>query len=179
MRGVQWIICRLSVCTELDRLCFLASYNETYIMTANADDVVTDLPALKQIPFLWKNPSDDGKTLPVVLCITEWDSMFSMDFIPLYEKSFKESDHTLLEHPCPWNFPLSFLAVEQIGLRRIPIFVARTPYTQFPAMNADMPVESFQTFPEQFHIRRKTHMALIAYGITKRVANYPNCNSML
>ena len=91
--------------------------------------------------------------------------MFSMDFIPLYEKLFKESDHTTPEHPCPCSLPLSFLAVGQIGLRHIRILVARTPYIQIPAMKADMPVEPFQAFSKEFHIRRKTHMALIACGI--------------
>ena len=57
--------------TELDRLCFLTSYNGTYIMTVNADNTVTDLPAFKQILFLYKNLSDDGKTLPVIPGISE------------------------------------------------------------------------------------------------------------
>ena len=70
-------------------------------MTVNADNTVTDLPAFKQILFLYKNLSDDGKTLPVIPGISERGSMFSMDFIPLYEKLFKESDHTTPEHPCP------------------------------------------------------------------------------
>ena len=87
--------------TELDGLCFLASYNGTYIMTVNADDAVPDLPPYKHFLFLYKNLSDDGKTFLVILGISERGSMFSMDFIPLYEKLFKESDHTALEHPCP------------------------------------------------------------------------------
>ena len=57
--------------TELDGLCFLASYNGTYIMTVNADDAVPDLPAFKQLLFLYKNLSDDGKTLLVILGISE------------------------------------------------------------------------------------------------------------
>ena len=89
------------LCTELDRFYFLASYNRAYIMTVNADNTVPDLPAFKQILFLYKNLSDDGKTFLVILGISERGSMFSMDFIPLYEKLFKESDHTALEHPCP------------------------------------------------------------------------------
>ena len=87
--------------TELDGLCFLASYNGTYIMTVNADDAVPDLLPYKHFLFLYKNLSDDGKTFLVILGISERGSMFSMDFIPLYEKLFKESDHTALEHPCP------------------------------------------------------------------------------
>jgi len=35
----------------------------------------------------------------------------------------------------------------------------RMPYAKFPAMLADMSVEPFETFPEEFHIRRETHMA--------------------
>ncbi len=57
--------------TELDGLCFLASYNGTYIMTVNADNTVPDLPAFKQILFLYKDLSDDGKTLQVILRISE------------------------------------------------------------------------------------------------------------
>lgn len=34
-------------CTELDRFRFIASYNGTYIMTVNTDDVLTDLPPFK------------------------------------------------------------------------------------------------------------------------------------
>ena len=40
-------------------------------MTVNADNTVTDLPAFKQILFLYKNLSDDGKTLPVIPGISE------------------------------------------------------------------------------------------------------------
>ena len=57
--------------TELYGLCFLTSYNGTYIMTVNADNTVTDLPAFKQILFLYKNLSDDGKTLLVILSISD------------------------------------------------------------------------------------------------------------
>ena len=57
--------------TELDGLCFLASYNGAYIMAVNADDAVPDLPAFKQLLFLYKNLSDDGKTLLVILGISE------------------------------------------------------------------------------------------------------------
>ena len=56
---------------ELDGLCFLASYNGTYIMAVNADDAVTELLPFKQILFLHKNLSDDGKTLLVILRIAE------------------------------------------------------------------------------------------------------------
>ncbi|WP_420324200.1 hypothetical protein, partial [Mediterraneibacter gnavus] len=49
--------------------------------------------------------------------------------------------------------------------RHIPVFVARTPYAQLPAMPAYMPVEPFEAFPKEFHVRRKTHVAFIACGI--------------
>ncbi|MGJ0892292.1 hypothetical protein ACR76B_24405, partial [Phocaeicola vulgatus] len=42
-----------------------------------------------------------------------------------------------------------------IGFRHIPVFVARTPYAQLPAMPAYMPVEPFEAFPKEFHVRRK------------------------
>ena len=57
--------------TELDGLCFLASYNGTYIMTVNADDAVPDLLPYKHFLFLYKNLSDDGKTFLVILGIAE------------------------------------------------------------------------------------------------------------
>jgi len=88
-----------------------------------------------------------------------------MDPIPLTEELFKKLDHTALKHSCPWSSPLSFLAVGQIGFRHIPVFVARTPYAQLPAMPAYMPVEPFEAFPKEFHVRRKTHVAFIACGI--------------
>ena len=88
-----------------------------------------------------------------------------MNLIPLYEELFKESDHTTLEHSCPRSLLFSFLAVGQIGCRNISIFVARMPYTQIPAMPADMPVKPFETFPKELHVCRKTHVALIAGGI--------------
>ena len=70
--------------------------------------------------------------------------MFSMDFIPLYEELFKESDHTTLEHSCPRSLPFSFLAVGQIGLRYIPIFVAGTSYAKLPTMSVDISIEPFK-----------------------------------
>ena len=91
--------------------------------------------------------------------------MFSMDFIPLYEKLFKKPDHTTLEHSCPRSLPFSFLAVGQIRLRYIPVFVTGTSYAKLHTMPADISVKPFQALPEEFHIRRKTHMALIACGI--------------
>ena len=70
-------------------------------MTVNADDAVTDFPSFKQLLFLYKNLSDDGKTLLVIPCISERGSVFAMNFIHLYEELFKKPDHTALEHSCP------------------------------------------------------------------------------
>ena len=67
-----------------------------------------------------------------------------MDFIPLYEKLFKKPDHTTLEHSCPRSLPFSFLAVGQIGLRYIPIFVAGTSYAKLPTMSVDISIEPFK-----------------------------------
>ena len=87
-----------------------------------------------------------------------------MDPIPLTEELFKKLDHTAL----------SILALEASSFfscsrtDRIPphpVFVARTPYAQLPAMPAYMPVEPFEAFPKEFHVRRKTHVAYIACGI--------------
>ena len=41
-------------CTELNGLCFLTSYDGTYIMTVNAHNTVIDLPAFKHFLFLYK-----------------------------------------------------------------------------------------------------------------------------
>ncbi|BEG61551.1 hypothetical protein Cfast33896_05060 [Coprobacter fastidiosus] len=61
----------VNLCAELDGLGFLASYDGTYIMTVDADDAVTEFPTFKHFLFLYKNLSDDGKTLPIILCISE------------------------------------------------------------------------------------------------------------
>ena len=61
----------IDLCTELDGLGFLASDDGTYIITVNADDAVTDFPPFKHFLFLYKLLSDDGKTLLVILCISE------------------------------------------------------------------------------------------------------------
>ncbi len=53
-----------------------------------------------------------------------------MDPTPLTEEFFKKLDQTALKHSSPLSSPHSFLAVEQIGFRHIPVFVARTPYAQ-------------------------------------------------
>ena len=50
----------IDLCTELDGLGFLAS-----------DNAVTDFPPFKHFLFLYKHFSDDGKTLLVILCISE------------------------------------------------------------------------------------------------------------
>ena len=46
----------VNLCTELDGLCFLASYDGTYIMTVDADDAVTDFPSLQTFPFPVQEP---------------------------------------------------------------------------------------------------------------------------
>ena len=88
-------------CAELDGFGFLAPYDGTYIMTVNAYNTVTDLPALEHFLLLYQRLPDDGKTLPVILCIPECGSVLSMDSIPLYEELFKKPDHAALEHSCP------------------------------------------------------------------------------
>ena len=40
-------------------------------MAVNADDAVTDFLPFKHLLFLYKNLSDDGKTLLVILSIAE------------------------------------------------------------------------------------------------------------
>ena len=70
-------------------------------MTVNADDAVTDFTFFKHFLFLYKNLSDDGKTLMVILGIPEQGSVLAMNLIPLYEEFLKKSDHTTLEHSCP------------------------------------------------------------------------------
>ena len=88
-----------------------------------------------------------------------------MNLIPLYEELFKKPDHTTPEHSCPRSLPFSFLAVGQIGLRYIPVFVAGTSYARFHTMPADISIEPFKAFPKEFHVSRITHMAFIACGI--------------
>ena len=70
-------------------------------MAVDADDAVTDFPPLKQFLFLRKNLSDDGKTLPVILCVPEQGSVLPMNCIPLHEELFKKPEHTAFEHSCP------------------------------------------------------------------------------
>jgi hypothetical protein len=70
-------------------------------MTVIADDAVTDFPSFKQLLFLYKNLSDDGKTSLVILGISERGSVFAMNFMSWYEEFFKKSDHSALEHSCP------------------------------------------------------------------------------
>ena len=57
--------------TELNGFRFLASDDGMHIMTGNADDAVTDFSSFKHLLFLYKNLSDDGKPLPVILSIPE------------------------------------------------------------------------------------------------------------
>ena len=57
--------------TELNGFRFLASDDGMHIMTVNADDAVTDFSSFKHLLFLYKNLSDDGKPLPVILSIPE------------------------------------------------------------------------------------------------------------
>ena len=40
------------------------------------------------------------------------------------------------------------------------------PYAKLPAMLADMPVEPFEAFPEEFHVCGETHVAFVACGIS-------------
>ena len=61
----------VNFCTEFNGFYFLASYDRTYVMTVDAGDAVTDFPSFKQFLLLYKNLSDDGKTLPIILCISE------------------------------------------------------------------------------------------------------------
>ena len=61
----------VNLSTKLDRFYFLDSDDGTYIMTVNANDAVTDFTPFKEFLFLFKNFSDDGKTLLVVLGISE------------------------------------------------------------------------------------------------------------
>ena len=61
----------VNLCTEFNGFCFLASYDRTYVMTVDADDAVTDFPSFKHFLLLYKNLSDDGKTLPVIPGIPE------------------------------------------------------------------------------------------------------------
>ncbi len=155
----------VNLCTEFDRLCFFTSYYGTYIMMVNAENAITDLPYFKHFLLLHKNLSSDGKTLPVILNISEWSAVPAMNPFPLIDEFFKKSDHMTLEHPCPWSLSFSFLAVEQIRLRYIRIVIARTPYAKFLTMFEDIPVEPFENFPKEFHICWETHVAFIACGI--------------
>ena len=76
-----------------------------------------------------------------------------MNLIPLYEELFKKPDHTTLEHSCPRSLPFSFLAVGQIGLRYIPVFVAGTSYARFHTMPADISIEPFKAFNEGIRLK--------------------------
>ncbi len=150
----------IDLCTELDGLDSLASDDGTYIMTVNIDDTVTDFSPFKHFLFLYKNLPDDGKMFMIILGISEWGSVLSMNFTPLIEEFFKESDHA-------WAFlPLklsSFFSCSRTD--RIP------PHSCICCADAlcqslqYMPVEPFEAFPKKFHVRKKMHMVLIACGI--------------
>ena len=88
------MICRLYVvnlCTKLDRFCFLAPYHGTYIMTVNADDMVSNFPTFKHFLFVYKNLSDDGKTFPIIPCISEKGTISTMNLITLNNEFFQEA----------------------------------------------------------------------------------------
>ena len=155
----------IDLCTELDRFCLLAPYDRAYVITVNTDNTVTDFPTFKEFLFLYKNLSDYGKPFLIILCICEWRAVFSVNVIPLYDEFFQESNHATFQHPCPWDLPLSFLAIGQIGYRNIRIFVTGTSYTKISTMLADMPIEPFDPFPKELHVRRKTHMTFITCDI--------------
>ena len=113
-RCIQWMICRLSVCYWPSHRTRQILFPCLLLWGVHNDGQcwpVTDFPAFKQFLFLYKNLSDDGKPLPVILGILEWSSALFMNFILLYEEFFKKPDHTAFEHPCLWSLPFSFLAV--------------------------------------------------------------------
>lgn len=57
--------------TELSGLCFLTSYDRTYIMPVNTNNTVTDFPEFKHFLFLYKNLPDYGKLFLTILGISE------------------------------------------------------------------------------------------------------------
>ena len=61
----------INLCAELYRFYLLAPYDRAYVMTVNTDNTVTDPPAFKEFLFLYKDLSDDGKPLLIILCICE------------------------------------------------------------------------------------------------------------
>ncbi len=72
-----------------------------------------------------------------------------MNLIPLYEELFKKPDHTTLEHSCPRSLPFSFLAVGQIGLRYIPVFVGWDVLCQVPHNACKYIYRAIQGFPKR------------------------------
>ena len=61
----------IDLCTELSGLCFLTSYDRTYIMPVNTNNTVTDFPEFKHFLFLYKNLPDYGKLFLTILGISE------------------------------------------------------------------------------------------------------------
>ena len=113
--------------------------------------------------FLYKNLSDYGKTLPVILCIPEWSAVSAMNPIPLTDELFKKSDHAALEHP--WALPFSFLAVGQIGSATF-LYLLRGCLMPTHSNTCRYACISFDAFPKKLHVRSKTHVALVACGIS-------------
>lgn len=70
-------------------------------MAVDADNAVADLPVFKHLLFLYKDFPDYGKSFLIILCVSEYGLVLSVDVIPLYEKLFQEFDHTVLEYPYP------------------------------------------------------------------------------
>lgn len=71
------------------------------------------------------------------------------------KEAFSVDGAVAFQQPASGSFAFALLAVGQIGRAQ----------TQTPALSADMLIQPFETFPEQFHIRGETQVAFIASGI--------------
>lgn len=105
MRCVRWMIIP-SICTlltfeanSLDFVSFSLTM-EHNIMTVNADNA-----AFKYFLFLYKNLSDDGKPILVILCILEWSAVPAVNLVLWHVASHAEWKFSKLVSGVRSGFP--------------------------------------------------------------------------
>ena len=151
--------------SELHTLVLFAADNGADVWPVDAHDAVFHFLVVKQVLLLAQHLFTGQKTFVLLGGQNDSHGVLFDQHAPLAEQLLEQVEQTTQQLAGGRFLVLSLLGVGQAGLVHIFIFAARLPLAKVFAGLLEQFMNPLAALPQQFHVRGKAQVALIACGV--------------
>lgn len=146
---------------ELNAPSFFPSDDGPKVMFTHAHYPAVYLISSEKKLFLFQHFFDYAQIAAVIIRILQLGFVVLLQPMRLGKNLSLQMEQSSFQHPALRSLAFALFAVGPISTAYIIVFASGATDTQTPALSADMPIQPFDTFPQQFHIRGEVHVAFI------------------